>query len=678
MKTQQPRWRRAIAFSVPVTVIGLALGSLQMVPAEASVTAGAKTAPVPAGCPWMNQNESATKRANQLLAASTLGQKLRWLNEQAANTPAQTVFGPGFFGPGATYPAQVACTPTVVYTDGPDYVRGTTGATVYPSQIALAASFSTDLAYAKGQSQADEAFRAGKNVILGPGVNSLRTPLSGRTPEYLGEDSLLSGDLAAADINGIQKGNSAEPVMAVLKHYIANEQELDRQTSSSNIDGRTLREVYNLPFQVAISKSSPGGVMCAYNQVNGVYSCENPILKNVVKGADGFDGYVVSDFGAVHSTAASLNTGLDQELNAPAFYTPANINAAIDAGSITEEQVNQAAFLVVRAYIKAGLFDHPLPTTPATTVSTASNKAVSEEIAEKGSVLLKNSNSILPLSKASTSIAIIGATASNTPTAGISAATVCAEAGQFSSGAACTNPVAPLDAITARAATVGATVNFSNGSDLTAAAAAAAAAKVAVVFAYAQQGEGNDRTTLALDNANLRSGRGKSQHRSGARNRLCDDNALASKCQGRHRSVVPGRPAGYGNCETALWRRQLHGPPAYDVPEVACRCPHRRIGSPVPRSAFERHNRSGCRRQVDSTGHLQRGSGNWLQVVREQRNRTTVPIRIRPVVHHLCVQQAANRTRRRKRHPPDQGDLHRHKYRKSRRDRYRSGVRHSA
>jgi beta-glucosidase len=489
-----------IRYAVPILALGTVFGGLQVAPAIASSATGSPPGsgkPVPANCPWMNTRESATQRANQLLAASTLNQKLRWLNEQAANTPAQTTFGT------VTYPVQVACTPTVVYTDGPDYNRGTTGATVYPAQIALASTFSTSLAYEKGKSQADEAFRSRKNVILGPGVSSSRTPLAGRTPEYLGEDSLLSGDLAAANINGIQKGNPSEPVMAVLKHYVANEQELDRQTSSSNVDGRTLREVYNMPFQIALSKGEPGGVMCSYNQINGVYGCENPVLKNLLKGADNFSGYVVSDFGAVHTTAASLNAGLDQELNAPRFYNPTNINAAIDSGAITVADVDAAAFRVVKSYIQAGLFDHPLPATATTTPSTDATKAVAEQVAEKGSVLLKNTGGILPLSKSSGSVAIIGPTASNTPTNGVSAATVCAEgspASPFPSGPACTNPVAPLDAITARAAKFGATVTFNDGSDLTAAAAAAAAAKTVIVFGYAKQGEFADRTTLALDN----------------------------------------------------------------------------------------------------------------------------------------------------------------------------------
>ncbi|WP_433370373.1 beta-glucosidase family protein [Actinoplanes sp. CA-142083] len=480
------RRRVGVALSVIAT-----LGTLLATGAGAPAAGLAHSGKYPAGCPWMDTRKSADQRAKILLEHSTLGQKLRWLDEQSANSPAQTTFS------GVTYPVQVACTPTVVYADGPDYVRGPAGVTVFPAQLALAGTWNDDLAYTKGKAQADEAFRAGKNVLLAPGISSSRTPLAGRTPEYLGEDSLLSGNLAAASIDGIQRGNKDQPVMAVVKHYIANEQELDRQTSSSNIDGRTLREVYDLPFAIAVDKSDPGGVMCSFNQVNGVYACENPIQNNLLKGEAGFDGYIVSDFGSVHTTAASLNNGLDQELNRPRFYTPANVEAALDAGQISMKEIDGAAFRVVRAYIKSGLFDHPLPATPSTTTSTPANKAVAQTVAEQGSVLLKNEGAVLPLAGGSKTIAVIGQTASNTPTDGVSAGTICAEGRNNS--AACPNPVAPLDAITARAAKLGQTVTYSNGADPAAAAAVAQSADVAVVFGYAKQGEFADRTTLALD-----------------------------------------------------------------------------------------------------------------------------------------------------------------------------------
>ncbi|MER7930032.1 glycoside hydrolase family 3 C-terminal domain-containing protein [Streptomyces sp. NPDC096057] len=440
----------------------------------------------------MNTAKSADQRAQLLLKASSLDQELRWLGEQPANQPANTTFS------GVTYPAQLPCTPNVTYTDGPDTVRGSTGVTGFPAQIGLAASWNTNLAYDKGKAQGDEAFRKGKNVVLGPGVSSGRTPLAGRTPEYLGEDSLLGGTLAAAQTNGLQKGNPDRPTMAVLKHYIGNEQELDRQTSSSNVDERTLREVYDLPFEVAIDGSSPGGVMCSYNQINGTYACENPLLTDNLKKQLGFDGYVVSDFGAVHSTTPSLKAGLDQELNRPLYYTPDKLKAALSAGQITRKQIDEAAYRVVKAYIKNGLFDHPLPTTPEDNVSTAAHKQVAQQIATEGSVLLKNDGNVLPLSSKAKTIAVIGQTASNTPTNGVSAATVCGMSG-FGAGSCTTPPVAPLDAITARAAKTGASVIYDNGSDPAAAAATAAKADIAIVFGYSKMGEGSDRTNLNLD-----------------------------------------------------------------------------------------------------------------------------------------------------------------------------------
>src|SRR6185312_3643837 len=193
----------------------------------------------------------------------------------------------------------------------------------------------------------------------------------------------------------------------------------------------------------------------------------------------------------------SLTNGLDQELNRPRFYSPANIGTALDNGQVSIAQIDAAALRVVKAYISAGLFDTPLPATASNSASNDANKAVAQAIAEQGSVLLKNKNKILPLSSSKAqSIALIGPTASNTPTNGISAGTVCAEGG---TNAACPSPVAPLDAITTRAAAVGSTVTFNNGADLDAAAAAAKDASVAIVFAYAKQGEFSDRTALNLD-----------------------------------------------------------------------------------------------------------------------------------------------------------------------------------
>ncbi|MGC3994026.1 MAG: glycoside hydrolase family 3 C-terminal domain-containing protein [Propionicimonas sp.] len=443
---------------------------------------------------WMDTSKTAAQRAAALLDASTQYQKYRWLVEQPANSPQETTFS------GVTYPVQVDCTPTVVYTDGPDGVRSPTGVTAFPAQIALASAWSSSLAQTKGTAQADEAFDMRRNGVLGPGVSSSRTPLAGRTPEYLGEDAVLAGNLAGAMIKGIQNPTGDRAVMAEVKHYVANEQETDRQTSSSNVSERALREIYELPFEIAVD-SQPANVMCSYNQINGTYACENDRLKDVVKGSMGLDGYVVSDFGAVHSTAKALMSGLDQELNRPRYFTPALLDAALADGSITQARIDEAATRVVTAYIKAGLFDHPMADTAVADASTDTHKALARTISEQGSVLLKNDRGTLPLSaKRALKVALIGPTASSTVTNGISAKSVCAMANPFGGGItlSCEDLVSPETSIRSVVEANGGTLTWNPGADLDSVKADAAAADVAIVFGYQRMGEFNDIADLSL------------------------------------------------------------------------------------------------------------------------------------------------------------------------------------
>jgi len=489
----------------------------------------------PPECPWMDTTKSPEQRARLLLDASTLEQKMRWLVEPSANNPSQTTFGGGFGIPVAVYPEQVPCTPVIQYTDGPAAVSGGgSGITAFPAQISLTASWDEALSRLKGQAHGYEAFYKHRNVLLGPGLDSGRTPQNGRNSEYMGEEPLLSGLMAAAMIRGLQEDNPDAPVESVIKHYVANEQELDRQRSSSNIDERTLHEIYTLPYEIAIKE----------------WSCENEsTLKNILKGDIGFDGWVVSDFFSVHSVGPSLVNGMDQELVGPRLWNPTNLNAALAAGDITEAQIDEAAYRVVRSHIAAGLFDHPLPPAPLDNVSTPENQAVALQVAEEGSVLLKNADGILPLGdhkdktrwdkskkkyddkgkgkdachdkhgqSCEITIAVIGPTASNDPvevyntsgtgggfgggppeTIEVSAASACA---YVRPGVPCT-PVSPLEGIMARAAEDGDTVIFDNGSDLTSAAATADAADVAIVFGYYLEGEGVDRPHLSLDHVSL-------------------------------------------------------------------------------------------------------------------------------------------------------------------------------
>lgn len=448
-------------------------------------------------CPWMDTTLTPDQRARLLLDASSLEQKMRWLVEPSANNPDETEFGGGFGIPAVSYPQQVPCTPVIQYTDGPAALSGAgSGITAFPAQIALAASWNLDLSREKGAAHAYEAFYKHRNVILGPGLASGRVPYLGRNAEYFGEDPLLGGWMAAANVRGIQEDTPSNvAVEAVVKHYVANEQEFARQSSSSNIDERTLHQLYTLPYEIAIKEGNPGGVMCAFNQVNGVWSCESAeIQQEILKDQIGFKGWVVSDFFSVHSVADSLVNGMDQELVGPRLWNKGNLQAALDAGEITEAHIDESAFRIVRSHIMAGLFDTPLPPGSLDDVSTPENQAIARRVAEEGSVLLKNED-ILPLAGSGQTIAVIGPTASISETNGISAETACA---YNRPGIPCT-PVAPLDGITARAEQDGNTVVFDNGADLASAAATAASADVAIVFGYYEEGEGEDRPNLNLD-----------------------------------------------------------------------------------------------------------------------------------------------------------------------------------
>lgn len=481
----QFRRRRTIA-------VGAALAGL-IATALSAPLAGGTAAYAADDCAWSDTAKTPEERAQLLLDASSQHQKYRWLNEQAANQPQQLTFG------GVAYPAQVDCTPLVTYANGAEGVHGTEGTTAWPTPLAVAATFDLELGEIKAQAHGRETFDSGKAVVLGPGVASGRNPLSGRTPEYFGEDALLSGLMAAANVRGLEDGNPDKPALANLKHYVANEQELDRETSSSNIDERTLKQVYELPYAIAVAESDPGSVMCSYNQVNDIYACENPEVLGALDDM-GFDGYVMSDFGSVHSTADSLNAGLDQELNRPVWYTPELLDAALEAGEITQQSIDEAAFDVVKSYIEAGLFDNPVPSPAITGVSTAEHKQVALELAEKSAVLLKN-DALLPLDPDGLDLAVIGATASLTEVDGISAQDVCATYLTFVRGPNldCSATVAPFDALAQRIEAAGGSVTFDPGTDPAAAAALAAEADAAIVFGYMRMGETADRTDLNLD-----------------------------------------------------------------------------------------------------------------------------------------------------------------------------------
>ncbi|MEM8512513.1 beta-glucosidase [Massilia sp. MP_M2] len=463
-----------------------------------ALAAGQTAAPAGAACPWMDTTKTPEERTNLLLEGSSLDQVMRWLNEASANENFTMSFG------GVAYPAQVPCVGFHADVDGPwgiAYLWGTTG---FPVPVAQAASWDLELTRKKGAAMADEAWSKQYNTLLAPGIDIVRHPWGGRNAEYLGEDPYLAGKLAGVWVKALRESNPNQPVAAILKHFVGNQQELERATSSSNIDERTLQQIYLLPYAIAFDIGQPAGVMCGFNQLNGIFSCEHPtLLTKILRDQIGFKGLVVTDNGSQHSTAASLRAGLSQELSLPKFFAPAKLREAMAAGQITEAQIRKAAYHVVYAKFANGLMDNTLPESGRDHDARKSEHfAVAQEMAEKGAVLLKNERNVLPLKLSGKRIALIGPTVSNSPTNGISAETVCTAPlfGDPSAGPVLYDcrGTSPLDAITARAAQEGNTVVFDGGSDVAAAAKVAASADVVVVFGYNRAGEFFDLPNLNL------------------------------------------------------------------------------------------------------------------------------------------------------------------------------------
>ena len=256
----------------------------------------------------MNASQSPQQRSDELLAAMTIDDKIALLH---GSTSAY-----GFAS--AIAANDRLCIPELVFSDGPAGVAGgfggtQQGVTAFPAPIAMASAWDPALQERLGAAMGREVHDKAANVFLAPAMNIARVPMNGRNYEYYGEDPFLAGQTAAA----IERGIQHNPVVATAKHYAVNNQETDRNSVSADVDARTLHEIYLPAFEAAVKQGGAGSVMCAYNKVNSVYACENPtLLTRLLKGELGFDGWVMSDWGATHSTAPAANAGLDQEQNA--------------------------------------------------------------------------------------------------------------------------------------------------------------------------------------------------------------------------------------------------------------------------------------------------------------------------------------------------------------------------
>jgi beta-glucosidase len=416
------------------------------------------------------------------------------VEEQAALTSGASLW--------QTKPVESAGVPALILTDGPhgvrmqvsvrDMLRGRK-ATCFPPAVATASTWDPDLLRRMGQALGDEASSMGVAVLLGPGINLKRSPLGGRDFEYFSEDPLLAGELATQWVLGLQ----SQGVGASVKHFAVNSQETDRMRISADVDERTLREMYLRAFQRVVTHGRPWTVMAAYNKINGVYATQSRwLLTEVLRGEWGFDGLVMSDWGAVADRCAAVAAGLDLTMPGPADFGDAELVAAVRGGAVDPEVLSTAAGRVLALAERAasrqpGVFDAD------------AHHALAREIAGRAVVLLKNDGGLLPLREHGESVAVLGEFARTPRYQG--------------GGSSQITPTRLDDALTAIIAATSAPVRFAPGYGealpagallaeelLAEAVELAAGSDVALVFAGTErETEGADRDNIELPAAHL-------------------------------------------------------------------------------------------------------------------------------------------------------------------------------
>lgn len=282
----------------------------------------------------------------------------------------------------------------------------------FPTASAMACSFDRDLLHKVGDALGEECVAEDLAVLLGPGINMKRSPICGRNFEYYSEDPVVAGELGAAFVNGVQEHG----VGTSLKHFAANNQEWRRMSISAEIDERTLREIYLAAFETVVKKAQPWTIMCSYNRINGVYSCENDwLLNKVLRDEWGFEGLVMTDWGAMDERVPSLKAGLDLEMPDCHGETDKLIVKAVQSGELEESVLNTAVeriltmvdkYLTARKDIDPASMVHPLPSSVERGYDVAAHHALARTTAEQSAVLLKNED-ILPLQKGK-KVAFIG------------------------------------------------------------------------------------------------------------------------------------------------------------------------------------------------------------------------------------------------------------------------------
>jgi len=456
----------------------------------------------------MDTSKTPDQRADALLAVLTLDQKVAFMHGIGDDT------GTGFVGDhtGAIPPMPAVCFPGFHFTDGPIGVRqGSEPATLMPAPVALAASWDPAVARQYGTVLGSEARAKNNDAIFGPMMNMVRIPQGGRDFETLGEDPYLAAQIAVPEIEAIQ----ARGVMADPKHYVANNQEIDREVTDAVVDERTLHEIYLPAFEASVEQGHAATVMAAYNKVNGAYNAQNcPLLHDVLEGQFGFKGFVLSDYDSTYGQEVpSVNCGTDVELptgeglpglggqmGSPLTGGYDYLPRDVQAGKVLTSTIDAAVHRILRTMFRFGVFDRSPSACPITNdinncspIDFAAGEQAARQIAEAGAVLLKNSAPtsgtapLLPLDTGTLhSIVVIGPEANTNNQGGGSSATV-----------PVTN-VTALQGITDRAGP-GVTVSYNDGSNAATAATTAASANLAIVVVGDHMQEQFDRPCLDLD-----------------------------------------------------------------------------------------------------------------------------------------------------------------------------------
>ncbi len=453
-----------------------------------STTAAALLAEPPAErCPWLTSTASPEARAAMVADRMTLAQ----LDDVIHRTS-------GIYE-GNTDPIPALCVPALTFADGPEGVGGGVGGvTQLPAAVSAAATWDTGTVRQYGEVVGSEMAGKGIDVDLGPTVNIVRDPRWGRAFESYGEDPYLSGQMAVADINGVQ----SQGVISMVKHFAVYNQETYRNGSADDaiVSDRVIHEIYLPAFEAAIQQGEAGAVMCSFSTINGVPACQDRYLADALYGQWKFQGFVQSDNKALRSTVGAANAGLVDMEDPRAKYFGDPLETAIRRNQVSIDRVRQMAERVLATMFRFGLFNRAPTGNLNALVDTPAHAATARAVADQGTVLLKNSARILPLSTGVHSIAVVGDDAGP-------------DAISSGDGSAEVDPpsVVTPDQGIAAAVGAGSTVTYAQGysplepngdtSLLAQAVAAAQKASVAVVFVGRTEEEGADLPNIDLSPA---------------------------------------------------------------------------------------------------------------------------------------------------------------------------------